>query len=141
MTPWLVIVLLLGNFLLMAFDARQVNSGQRIIRVWAQTAADFVQSPVTTVTSGITGYFSSISNLRSAQSDNDLLKQRIQELEVEKKGFEDLNAENERLRSQVKQLQERLKVLERIVTDRGIDTAEQIEALRERDRMIEGDEG
>jgi len=98
MTPWLVIVLLLGNFLLMAFDARQVNSGQRIIRVWAQTAADFVQSPVTTVTSGITGYFSSISNLRSAQSDNDLLKQRIQELEVEKKGFEDLNAENERLR-------------------------------------------
>ena len=51
------------------------------------------------------------------------------------------DAENERLRSQVKQLQERLKVLERIVTDRGIDTAEQIEALRERDRMIEGDEG
>ena len=49
--------------------------------------------------------------------------------------------ENERLRSQVKQLQERLKVLERIVTDRGIDTAEQIEALRERDRMTEGDEG
>ena len=51
------------------------------------------------------------------------------------------DAENERLRSKVKQLQERLKVLERIVTDRGIDTAEQIEALRERDRMIEGDEG
>ena len=98
LTPWLVIVLLLGNFLLMAFDARQVNSGQRIIRVWAQTAADFVQSPVTTVTSAVSGYFSSISNLRSAQSENDLLKQRIQELEVEKKGFEDLNAENERLR-------------------------------------------
>jgi rod shape-determining protein MreC len=97
-TPWLVIVLLLGNFLLMAFDARQVNSGQRIIRVWAQTAADFVQSPVTTVTSAFSNYFSSISNLRSAQSENDLLKQRIQELEVEKKGFEDLNAENARLR-------------------------------------------
>jgi hypothetical protein len=51
------------------------------------------------------------------------------------------DAENERLRSQVKQLQERLKVLERIVTDRGVDTAEQIEALRERDRLTEGDEG
>jgi len=51
------------------------------------------------------------------------------------------DAENERLRSQVKQLQERLKVLERIVTDRGASTADQIEALRERDRMIEGDEG
>jgi uncharacterized protein YlxW (UPF0749 family) len=51
------------------------------------------------------------------------------------------DAENERLRSQVKQLQERLKVLERIVTDRGAATADQIEALRERDRMIEGDDG
>ena len=98
LTPWLVIVLLLGNFLLMAFDARQVNSGQRIIRVWAQTAADFVQSPVTTVTSAFSNYFSSISNLRSAQSENDVLKQRVQELEVELKSREDLNSENERLR-------------------------------------------
>lgn len=98
MTPWLVIVLLLGNFLLMAFDAKQVTSGQRVIRVWAQTAADFVQSPVTTVTAGATGYFSSISNLRSAQDENTQLKQRVQELEVELKGSEDLVAENERLR-------------------------------------------
>ncbi|MEO7673123.1 MAG: rod shape-determining protein MreC [Pyrinomonadaceae bacterium] len=98
-TPWLVVVLLLGNFLLMAFDARQVTSGQRIIRVWSQTAADFVQSPVTTVSSAVSGYFGSISNLRSAQTENDILKQRVQELEVEVKGTADLNAENERLRS------------------------------------------
>ncbi len=99
MTPWLVIVLLLGNFLLMAFDARQVNSGQRIIRVWSQTAADFVQSPVTTITSSVSNYFGSISNLRSAQSENDLLKKKVQELEVESKGNENLAAENARLRS------------------------------------------
>ncbi len=98
-TPWLVIVLLLGNFLLMAFDARQIGSQQRIIRLWAQTVADFVQSPVTTVTAGVTNYFSSISNLRSAQDENNQLKQRIQELEVELKGSADLTAENERLRS------------------------------------------
>ncbi|MEK7855886.1 MAG: hypothetical protein AAB288_07340, partial [Acidobacteriota bacterium] len=98
-TPWLVIVLLLGNFLLMAFDARQIGSQQRIIRLWAPTVADFVQSPVTTVTAGVTNYFSSISNLRSAQDENDQLKQRIQELEVELKGSADLTAENERLRS------------------------------------------
>jgi len=99
MTPWLVIVLLLGNFLLMAFDAKQVTSGQRIIRVWTQTAADFIQSPVTSITSGVSGYFASISNLRSAQSENDALQQRVQELEVELKAREDMNAENERLRS------------------------------------------
>lgn len=99
LTPWLVIVLLLGNFLLMAFDARQVTSGQRIIRVWSQTAADFIQSPVTTLSSAASGYFGSISNLRSAQTENDILKQKVQELEVENKGNEDLTAENARLRA------------------------------------------
>ena len=37
-------------------------------------------------------YFTSISNLRSAQSENDILKQRVQELEVELKQKEDLAA-------------------------------------------------
>lgn len=48
--------------------------------------------------------------------------------------------ENQRLRGQVQQLQDRIRVLERIVTDRGVETASQIEALRERDRIAEGDE-
>ena len=99
MTPWLVILLLLGNFMLMAFDAREITSGQRVVRTWSQAAADFVQSPVTSVSSGVSNYFSSISNLRSAQSDNDVLKQRVQELELEIKGKEDLTAENDRLRA------------------------------------------
>lgn len=49
------------------------------------------------------------------------------------------NAENDRLRSQVQQLQERIRVLERIVTDRGAETAAQIEALRDHDRISEED--
>lgn len=49
------------------------------------------------------------------------------------------DAENARLRGQVKQLQERIHVLERIVTDRGVETAAQIEALRERDQIEEED--
>jgi len=49
------------------------------------------------------------------------------------------DAENARLRSQVKQLQDRINVLERIVTDRGVETAAQIEALRERDTIQEED--
>ena len=90
LTPWLMIALLLLNFVLMAFDAREINSGQRVIRAWTQTSADFVQSPVTTITSKISNYFSSISNLRSAASENDILKQRVQELEVELKQKEEL---------------------------------------------------
>jgi hypothetical protein len=45
------------------------------------------------------------------------------------------NAENAQLRNQVQQLQDRIRVLERIVTDRGVETAAQIEALRDRDAI------
>ena len=47
------------------------------------------------------------------------------------------DAENARLRGQVEKLQDRIRVLERIVTDRGVETAAQIEALRERDKIAE----
>ena len=47
--------------------------------------------------------------------------------------------ENARLRQQVQQLQDRIRVLERIVTDRGVETAAQIEALRDRDVIENGD--
>jgi len=49
------------------------------------------------------------------------------------------DGDNVRLRGQVQQLQERIKVLERIVTDRGVETAAQIEALRDSDRISEED--
>jgi hypothetical protein len=47
------------------------------------------------------------------------------------------DAENARLRSQVQQLQDRIRILERIVTDSGAQTAAQIEALRDRDKIAE----
>ena len=99
LTPWLVLVLLLGNFIMMAFDAREITSGQRIIRVWSQTVADFVQSPATTISSGISNYFTSIANLRNAQDENTQLKQRVQEMELELKSKEGLTSENERLKA------------------------------------------
>jgi rod shape-determining protein MreC len=99
LAPWLMIGLLLLNFILMALDARDKSTGQRVVRSWTQTAADFVQSPVTTITSGISNYFISISDLRSAQDENGALKQRVQELQVELKQKQELTAENERLQS------------------------------------------
>ncbi|MFM9905785.1 MAG: rod shape-determining protein MreC [Pyrinomonadaceae bacterium] len=99
LTPWLMIALLIVNFALMAFDAKEITSGERVVRSWTQTAADFVQSPVTTVTAGIANYFTSIANLRTAQNENDALKQHVQELEVELKQKAELAAENTRLKS------------------------------------------
>ena len=99
LTPWLMIALLLGNFILMAWDARASNSKQRMIRVWAQTAADFVQSPVTTISGSLNNYFQSFATMRTAQSENDKLKQQVQELEVKVQNKESLSVENERLKS------------------------------------------
>ena len=108
LTPWLMVALLLGNFILMAWDARDTDSNQRVIRVWTQTIADFVQSPATTLSSSVTNYFQSISSLRSAASENDVLKQKIQELEVEVQSKQDLAKENERLKT-ILQLKENSK--------------------------------
>jgi rod shape-determining protein MreC len=94
----LMIALLLGNFVLMAYDAKTASQ-ERVIRVWTQAIANFVQSPVTTVTSSVTGYFQSIVNLRSAQTENDELKQRVQELEIEVQQKKELAKENESLKS------------------------------------------
>ncbi len=98
LTPWLMIALLLGNFILMAYSAKTA-SNQSVIRVWAQTVADFVQSPVTTVSYAASNYFQSFATLRTAQSENDVLKQRVQELEVEVQNKESLSFENGRLKS------------------------------------------
>ena len=106
LTPWLMIALLLGNFILMAWDARESSGKQRMIRVWAQTAADFVQSPVTSVSSLVNNYFQSFATMRTAQSENDKLKQQVQELEVKVQNKESLSVENERLKSLL-QLKER----------------------------------
>jgi cell division protein FtsB len=50
------------------------------------------------------------------------------------------DSENARLQAQIQQLQERIRVLERIATDSGVQTAAQIEALRDRDRITEEDQ-
>ncbi len=106
LTPWLMIALLIGNFVLMAWDARESQSNQRVVRVWMQTVADFVQSPVTTVSASVNEYFQYFAGLRTAQSDNDVLKQKVQELQVELQSKQDLASENERLKSLLQLKQE-----------------------------------
>ena len=98
LTPWLMIVLLLGNFVLMAYDAK-TTSQERVIRIWTQAVANFVQSPVTSVSSSVTGFFQTFVNLRSAQTENDKLKEQVQELQVQVQQKEELAKENESLKA------------------------------------------
>lgn len=94
-----MIALLLFNLVLMAWSAREPESNQSMARVWVQTLADFVQSPVTTVGASINNYFQSIADIRNTASENDELKKKIEELEVEVQSRQDLASENERLKS------------------------------------------
>ena len=98
-TPWLMIALLLGSFILMAWDAKTGADQQRILRVWSLALADFVQSPMTSASSGVNTYFQSFANIRNAASENDELKQKIQQLQVEVQSREDLATENDRLKT------------------------------------------
>ncbi|HEX5237093.1 MAG TPA: hypothetical protein VFW39_01340 [Sphingomicrobium sp.] len=62
----------------------------------------------------------------------------IKGLELKKKApGGDKEVENRELRKQLADVRQRMKVLERIVTDRGAETAAQIEALREHDKIAE----
>jgi len=100
-----MIALLLGNFVLMAWHAKTADN-QSFIRVWAETVANFFQTPVTTITSSVSESFNRYVTLRTAQDENDQLKQKIQELEVELQGKQGLAAETERLKGLLQLKQE-----------------------------------
>ena len=91
-----MLVLLLVNFALMAFDARSENN-DRVVRVWFQATANFVQSPITYASTAVTTFFESVATMRSAQSENDKLKERVQQLEVQVQQNKRLADENKRL--------------------------------------------
>ncbi len=96
-SPWLTISLLIANFILMAWDARTA-SNERLLRIWFQSFAGFIQSPVAFVVNKTTDYFKSYVKLRSAASENEILKERIHELEIKLQGSELLISENARLK-------------------------------------------
>ena len=100
-TPLLLGALLLGNFALMAWSAKDPETQDRLVRVWFQTAAAPVQTTVTTAGNTGTGFFSNLAAWRTAVSENTALKQRVGELETELAQKQSLNAENESLKSQL----------------------------------------
>lgn len=97
--PWWLVGLLFVNLALMTYDARDDVTKQRMIRVWAQAIA----SPFQRATSGAGGagvsFFQKIANWRTAAAENEQLKQRVAELEIEARQGRADRDENERLRA------------------------------------------
>jgi rod shape-determining protein MreC len=99
--PVLLVVLLLANFGLMTWDARDEVTRQRLIRVWAQAAAAPAQSAVTGAGGAGVGFFQRVAGLWGAQGENERLKERLAEIEVEARNARAALDENERLKALV----------------------------------------
>lgn len=97
--PWWLVGLLALNLGLMAYDARDGVTKQRMIRVWAQALLSPLQRATTGVGNTGSGFFNYLSSLRNAASENVQLKQRIEQMEMELNQLRTDRDENQRLRA------------------------------------------
>ena len=95
---WLVTLLLI-NLGLMTWDARDAATRQRLIRVWVQAAAAPAQTAVTGAGGAGAGFFQRVGELWGAQGENERLRARLAEIEVEARNARAALDENERLKA------------------------------------------
>lgn len=94
---WLA-MLLLTNLVIMAVDARDNASKQRLFRVWVQAAASPAQTISSRAGGASTSLIRQILNFRSTAFENEQLKERLSQTELELRNSRQAAAENERLR-------------------------------------------
>lgn len=96
--PIYLVVLLLMNLVIMAVDARDSVTRQRMLRVWVQALA----SPAQSISSGATGagsnLFSQIVNFRKSAIENEQLKQDLSQARLELQNAHHTWEENQRLK-------------------------------------------
>jgi len=94
---WLV-ALLLTNLVIMAVDARDSVTRQRVLRVWIQALA----SPAQSISSGASGagtsFVRQIINFHSTANENERLKQDLATAQLDLRNAHQAVEENERLR-------------------------------------------
>ena len=94
---WLA-VLLLTNLVVMAVDARDSVTRQRLLRVWIQALV----SPAQSISSGASGagtnFIRQIVNFRSTAKENEKLKKELADAQLELRNAQQETAENERLK-------------------------------------------
>jgi rod shape-determining protein MreC len=97
--PIWLITLLVANFIIMAIDARDLETRQRRIRVWAQTAASPFQNVSSRAGGATSGLFHQIVNFRSAAEENERMKEQLTQMQSELRNAREHSAENSRLRA------------------------------------------
>jgi rod shape-determining protein MreC len=97
--PWWFVGLLVFQLGLMAFDARDGVTKQRMIRVWVQALVSPFQSAASGVGGAGSGFFNWLGSLRNAAAENVQLKQRVEQMEGELSQLRANRDENERLKA------------------------------------------
>ncbi|MDT4955991.1 MAG: rod shape-determining protein MreC [Acidobacteriota bacterium] len=97
--PWWFVGLLVFQLGLMAYDARDGVTKQRMIRVWAQALVSPFQNAASGVGGAGAGFFQWLGNLRNAAAENVQLKQRVEQMEGELAQLRANRDENERLKA------------------------------------------
>jgi rod shape-determining protein MreC len=94
---WLVI-LLLANLVIMAVDARDSVTRQRLLRVWVQALVSPAQSLSSGASGAGTSFVRQIVNFRSTANENERLKQELSTTQNELRNARQAATENEQLK-------------------------------------------
>lgn len=105
--PWLMVGLLLVNGILMGLSARDETGNQSVLRAWGQALASPFQRATTGVTSKGSGFFDRIANLRHNAAENEVLRERVVQLETELQKAQAANLDSADARS-LQELQKQL---------------------------------
>lgn len=95
--PWYLFGLLVLNFALMSYDARDPNTKQRKVRSIAQTIMYPVQRGASGAVNWVGGLFGNVGELRRAASENQQLRQQVDQMQAELRQTRERAAQAERL--------------------------------------------
>lgn len=96
--PFWLLALLILNFALMAIEARDDSSKQRLLRVWTQTLVSPFERATSAVGGSSIGLVKKIINFNKTAAENDQLRKKAEDLEVALRNAQQAESENERLR-------------------------------------------
>jgi rod shape-determining protein MreC len=97
--PLWLITLLIANLIIMAFDARDSDGKQKVLRIWTQTFASPIQSAGSKATGATTDFFRQIFSFQSTARENEELKKQLAAAQDQLRSANQQAAENDRLKS------------------------------------------
>ena len=95
--PWWLFGLLLINFALMTYDARDSATKQRKIRSIAQTVMYPLQRGVSGTANWFGSFFGNIGELRRASAENEVLRRQVEQMQTELRDTRERAAQAQRL--------------------------------------------